>query len=115
MPQPAEGATYAPKLTREDGRIDWTRGAIAIERQVRALDPWPGTYTTWRGVVLKVLAAEQVQGAGPPGIVLDTRLTVACGHGALRLTRVQQSGRAAMPVDTFLRGHPVPAGSVLGR
>jgi methionyl-tRNA formyltransferase len=114
VPQPAEGATYAVKLTREDGRIDWTHDAATIERQVRAFDPWPGTFTTMQGTVLKVLAAELAEGGGPAGIVLDDRLTIACGVGALRLTRVQLGGRAAMPAEAFLRGHRVPAGSVLG-
>jgi methionyl-tRNA formyltransferase len=114
VPQPTEGATYAPKLTREDGRIDWTQDAVAIERQVRAFDPWPGTFTLCQGAVLKVLAAEHAASAGAAGTVLDERLTVACGRGALRLTRVQMSGRAAMPAETFLRGRRVPAGTVLG-
>ena len=82
VPQPADGATYAPKLTRDAGRIDWTRDAVAIERQVRAFDPWPGTFTILRGATLKVLAAAVVPGSGVPGTVLDDRLTIACGNGA---------------------------------
>ena len=88
--------------------------AAAIERRVRAFDPWPGTFTTLQGTVLKVLAADVAEGAGAPGTVLDDRLTVACGAGALRLTRVQLAGRAAMDAAAFLRGHPVPAGTRLG-
>jgi methionyl-tRNA formyltransferase len=61
-----------------------------------------------------VLAAEPVHGEGPPGTVLDHHLTVACGRGALRLTRVQAAGRAALDAGTFLRGHPVPPGTILG-
>jgi methionyl-tRNA formyltransferase len=114
VPQPAEAATYAPKLGREDGRIDWTHEAAAIERRVRAFDPWPGTFTTLQGTMLKVLASEIAAGGGPPGTVLDAHLTVACGAGALRLMRVQLGGRAAMPAEAFLRGHRVPTGSVLG-
>jgi methionyl-tRNA formyltransferase len=114
VPQPAEGATYAPKLTREDGRIDWTRDAAAIERQVRAFDPWPGTFTSIQGTVLKVLATELAEGAGAPGTVIDSRFTIACGQGALRLTGVQLGGRAALSAEAFLRGHRVPAGTVLG-
>ncbi len=113
VPQPAYGVTYAPKLTRDAGRIDWTQDAAAIDRQVRAFDPWPGTFTTLRGATLKVLAVEPAEGRGPPGTVLDGRLTVACGAGALRLTRVQLAGRPAMAADAFLRGHPVPANTVL--
>lgn len=112
--QSDEHATYAPKLTREAGRVDWTQDAAQIERQVRAFDPWPGTFTTLRGTVLKILRAEPTDGAGTPGTVLDGALAVACGAGALRLTQVQLAGRPAMAADAFLRGHPVPPGIVLG-
>jgi methionyl-tRNA formyltransferase len=112
--QPQTGVTYAPKLTRDAGRIDWRRDAVDIERQVRAFDPWPGTFTSLRGAVLKVLAVALAVGSGPPGMVLDERLAVACGAGALRPTRVQLAGRPAMAADAFLRGHPVPVGTILG-
>jgi methionyl-tRNA formyltransferase len=114
VPQPAAGVTYAPKLTRAAGRIDWTRDAVALDRQVRAFDPWPGTHTALRGAPLKVLAVAPAAGSGPPGTVLDGRLTIACGNDALRLMRVQPAGRAAMATEAFLRGHPVPVGTVLG-
>jgi methionyl-tRNA formyltransferase len=114
VPQPAEGATYAPKLSRGDGRIDWTHDAAAIDRQVRAFNPWPGTFTFIGRIALKVLAAEVADGAGVPGTVLDDRLTVACGVGALRLTRVQVGGRAAMSAEAFLRGHRLSPGVKLG-
>ena len=114
--QPDGGAIYAPKLSRDDARIDWTMPADAIERRVRAFDPWPGTFTLLGGAVLKVLAVAPADAAGAaaPGTVLDDRLTVACGSGALRLTRVQLAGRAAVDADAFLRGHRVPAGVALG-
>ncbi len=112
--QPEEGMTYAPKLTREDGRLDWTRDAAMLDRQVRALNPWPGTFTMLDGVMLKVLAAEPAAGCGTPGTVLDDALTVATGKGVLRLARVQAPGRAALPAADFLRGRPVPAGTRLG-
>jgi methionyl-tRNA formyltransferase len=114
VPQPNEGVTYAPKLSRDSGRIDWTRDARAIERQVRAFDPWPGSFTTLRGNMLKVLAAEPCCGSGEPGAVLDEHLTVACGTGSLRLTRVQLAGRPAMAAEDFLRGHAVTLGVFLG-
>ncbi|HUB49655.1 MAG TPA: methionyl-tRNA formyltransferase [Acetobacteraceae bacterium] len=113
-PQPAEGASYAPKLSRDDGRIDWTRDAAATERQVRAFDPWPGTFTMLEGRVLKVLSAEVATGAGAPGTVLDEGFAVACGRRALQPTRVQLAGRSAMPIDAFLRGHAVKVGTILG-
>jgi methionyl-tRNA formyltransferase len=114
VPQPEEGATYAPKLTRDDGRIDWSRDATALDRQVRALNPWPGTFCLLEGEVLKVLAATPEPGEGPPGTVLDEGLLVAAGSGALRLARVQAPGRAAMPAEAFLRGRRVAPGTVLG-
>jgi methionyl-tRNA formyltransferase len=112
--QPEIGATYAPKLTREDGRIDWNRDAEAILRQVRALNPWPGTFTSQNGEILKVLRAGRAEGSGEPGAVLDEELTVACGTGAVRLLTVQRPGRAAMDAAAFLRGHPLPRGARLG-
>ena len=105
VPQPDDGATYAAKLSREDGRLDFrARDAAALDRQVRALLPWPGSFATFGGEVLKVLEAEPVQGSGEPGCVLDADFTVACAKGALRLRRVQRAGRPAMPGDAFLRG-----------
>ena len=114
VPQPAAGATYAPKLTRESGRIDWTLDVEVIDRQVRGLNPWPGTFTALGADILKIHAAEPVPGGGAPGTVVDDRLTVACGSGALRLQRVQVPGRAAMDAASFLRGHPIGPGTRLG-
>ena len=114
VPQPVEGITYAAKLSRDNGRIDWTGDAAALERQVRAYDPWPGSFTTLDGAVLKILTAETAPDAGEPGTVLDQALTVACGTGALRLTRVQRAGRAPMAASDFLRGHRVSVGARLG-
>jgi methionyl-tRNA formyltransferase len=114
VPQPAEGASYAPKLTRADGAIDWSLPAAVLERRVRALNPWPGTETVLDGAPFKIRAAALADGGGDPGQVLDDRLTVACGEGALRLLRVQAPGRAAMAGEVFLRGRPVPAGTRLG-
>ncbi len=114
IPQPEEGATYAPKLTRDDGRLDWTQPAARLDRQVRALNPWPGTFTALEGETLKVLAATPEPGTGTPGTVIDANLLVATGDGALRLTRIQAPGRAAMPAEAFLRGRPIPPGTKLG-
>ncbi len=113
VPQPP-GATYAAKLSRDDARLDWSQPASVLERRVRALNPWPGTTTTLRGEVLKVLAASLAAGDGAPGTVLDDHLAVACGEGALRLDRLQRAGRASLAAADFLRGSPVPAGTVLG-
>jgi len=112
-PQPAEGATYAPKLTRDSGRLDWTQTAAQLDRQVRAFTPWPGAWTALDTETLKVLRAEPAPSAGPPGTVLDGGLLVACGEGALRLLRVQRPGRAPMEADALLRGFPIPPGALL--
>jgi methionyl-tRNA formyltransferase len=114
VPQPEPGATYAPKLSRDDAWLDFSRDSIALDRQVRAFDPWPGTACRLAGAPLKVLAAAPEPGSGPPGTVLDARLLVACGTGALRLTRVQAAGRRAMAAEDYLRGQPIPPGTILG-
>ena len=112
--QPKAGVTYAPKLTRADGRLDWTRTAAELDRQVRGLLPWPGAWTELRGETLKVLEAELEEGSGPPGTALDDALLIACGDGALRLRRVQRPGRGAMDAGAMLRGAPVPPGTLFG-
>jgi methionyl-tRNA formyltransferase len=114
VPQPDEGSTYAPRLTRADGRIDWTQTAQRIERQTRAFDPWPGAFTTLGTDVLKMLEAEISVGMGEPGTVLDDRLTIATGDGALRILRLQRAGRGPVSAGDFLRGFAVPVGTVLG-
>ncbi len=113
-PQPEAGARYAKKLTRADEAIDWTRSAVDVARQVRALAPRPGAHFTLGGETWKVLAAEESDGAAEPGTVLDDQLTVACGNGALRPLTVQRPGRKAMAAAEALRGHPIPPGTVLG-
>ncbi|HKK30773.1 MAG TPA: methionyl-tRNA formyltransferase [Alphaproteobacteria bacterium] len=113
-PQAAEGATYAHKLTREDGRLDWRRSAHELERQVRALTPWPGAWFLHGETVLKVSAAEVVRGiSGPPGEVLDERLTIACGADAFRPALIQRPGKAPMPAEQLLRGYDLPPGTML--
>ena len=111
-PQP-NGATHAPKLTREEGRLDWKKPAAALERQVRAFTPWPGAWFEHGGERIKVLAAAVAEGAGAPGTVLDDRLTVACGERALSIARVQRAGKAPMDTDAFLRGYPIARDTLL--
>jgi methionyl-tRNA formyltransferase len=111
--QPEEGATYAPKLAKEDGRIDWRQDAMVLDRRVRALTPWPGCFFAHGQETLRLLAAEPAAGGGPPGLVLDAAPTIACGQGALRLTRLQRAGRAPMAAAEFLRGYALAPGAVL--
>ncbi len=115
IPQPEEGVTYAAKLTREEARLDWTADARRLERQVRAFTPWPGAWFEAKGERIRVLASEVAEGSGTPGQLLDDRLTVACGSGALRLTRVQRAGKAALDAQAFLRGFPLAKGDNLAK
>jgi methionyl-tRNA formyltransferase len=112
VPQPAEGATYAPKVRKEEALIDWAMPAAAIDRQVRAFNPWPVAETRWDGRQLRVWAAEPAgpAPAGAPGeVVVATggRLVVATGEGALELRSVQLAGRRAVPAAEFLNAHPL--------
>lgn len=116
-PQPAEGVTYAEKLDKAEGRLDWRESAVALDRRVRAFTPWPGAYfevEMEKGRErVKVLAAEPLDEGGAPGMVLDDRATIACGEGALRLVKLQRAGKAPMAADAFLRGFDLPGGTVL--
>ena len=114
-PQPDVGACYAAKLSRADGELDWRQDAAVLERRVRALSPAPGAWFEHEGTRIKVLAAEIAEdGAGAaPGHIIDDRLSVACGDGALRPTRLQRPGRAVMAVDEFLRGYQLGKGGDL--
>ncbi|HEY5208381.1 MAG TPA: methionyl-tRNA formyltransferase [Stellaceae bacterium] len=112
-PQPEVGVTYAKKLRREEGAIDWRRPAVDIDRLVRALNPRLPTWFMQGDQRIKLLEALPVAGTGAPGTVLDERPTVACGDGALRLLRLQREGRAATGAAEFLRGHGLPPGTIL--
>jgi methionyl-tRNA formyltransferase len=114
-PQPADGVTYARKLARDEGRIDWHKPAAELERFVHALNPAPGVWFEHRGERIKVLEATVVErdAAAAPGTVLDSSLTIACGSGALRVTRLQRAGRAAVGADAFLRGYSLNPGDRL--
>ncbi len=114
-PQPADGATYAKKITPDDGRLDWRRPAAALECLVRALSPRPGAWFVHAGERIRVVAGEiaPAPATASPGRVLDDRLTIACGDGALRCLRVQRPGRAAMDADAFLRGFAIFRGTRL--
>jgi methionyl-tRNA formyltransferase len=112
-PQPESGITYAKKIDKAEARIDWSRSAVEIERQVRAFNPVPGAWFEANGERIKLLAAEVIDGSGAPGEVLDEQLTIACGEGALRPLSVQRAGRGAMTPDELLRGFAVPKGTVL--
>jgi methionyl-tRNA formyltransferase len=111
--QPDEGATYAAKIDKAEARIDWSRSAEEIERQVRAFAPLPGAWFEVGGERFKLLEARVTSGTGRPGEVLDDALTIACGQEAIRPLIVQRAGRAAMAPEELLRGFPIAAGTVL--
>ncbi|MBT3905003.1 MAG: methionyl-tRNA formyltransferase [Rhodospirillales bacterium] len=112
VPQPEEGVTYAAKLSREEGRLDWARPAEELERSVRALNPWPGVWFEHQGERIKVLAAEVAPGSGAPGTVLDG-FNVACGTDALNVTKAQRPGKGPLDAEAFLRGYDLDPGIVL--
>ena len=113
IPQPEDGITYAAKISKEEGRIDWSRPARELRRHVQGLAPFPGAWFEVEGERIKLLAAEGARGAGRPGEVLDDELTIACGQGALRPTLLQRAGKGALSVEKLLRGFPIPMGTIL--
>ena len=110
-PQPETGATYARKILKEEARIDWGKSADEVDCLIRALSPAPGAWTEAKGERLKILYAEPEEGSGVPGELLDDRLTIACGSGALRLIRLQRAGRGVMSATELLRGFALPPGT----
>ena len=104
-------STYAPKLSREDARLNFLLPATVLERRIRAFYPWPGALGLLGEMVVKILAAEVVPGEGVPGTLLPGGLVIACGENALRVTRLQRAGKGAMSAEDFLRGYTLPEGA----
>ncbi|WP_374528219.1 methionyl-tRNA formyltransferase [Novosphingobium sp.] len=112
--QPEAGITYAHKIDKAESRIDWSRSAAEVERQVRAFAPAPGAFFELEGERYRVLGAEVTDCAGPPSETLDDALSIGCGSGALRVKLIQRAGRPVMDTAAFLRGKAIPAGTRLG-
>lgn len=116
-PQPDEGVTYAKKINPRFARLDWSKPGRVLDCKIRGLSPYPGAWfelPAEKGPVrVKALLSTFEDAAGEPGLVLDNRLLVAAGEGAVRLLRVQREGRGPQDADVFLRGTPVPAGTKL--
>ena len=110
-PQPDGGVTYAKKIEKEEARIGWRKSAREIDCHIRGLSPFPGAWSELKGERIKILNCEPATGSGAPGTALDDALTIACGEGAVRLTRLQRPGKAAMNVTDLLRGFAVPRGT----
>lgn len=120
--QDASQATRAPRIRKEQGRIDWRRPAHQLRNQVRAFQPWPGSFThldTGKGeplrLILERVAVVPLAAAAPPGTVVESdghRLWIACGQDALSIERIQPAGKRVLSIDEFLRGYRVPPGHV---
>ena len=126
LPQPEEGVTFAPRLTKGDGLLDWFQSAVDLGWRVRALSPWPGTFTLWHGRRLKILRTAPLpnwRGEAPPGSVIpweaaprqEVGAAVATGEGALRLETVQLAGKRPMDIGVFLQGQRDFVGSRLAQ
>jgi methionyl-tRNA formyltransferase len=134
QPQPAEGSSYAAKIKKEDGKIDWSQPAVQIWNRLRAFTPWPGAFTRWSSNVslsgpedtskreiqpqlLKIWKAEVVEHSGRAGEVISadkSGIVVGCGQGALRILELQREGGKRLPVEPFLAGFPLKAGAMFG-
>jgi methionyl-tRNA formyltransferase len=116
-PQAENGVTYAKKLEPSETRIDWSRPAIKVHNRIRGLSPYPGAWfevaISGKRERIRVLRSTLAEGTSAPGALLDDRLTVACGEGAVRLTEVQRAGKRPMPAEAFLRGVTLPPGTLL--
>ena len=112
--QPEEGVTHAPKLLKEEGLINWNNSAQQIDRQIRALNPWPGVYFYHNETVIKISSAQVVEYSQDlaPGTVLPN-LTIVCGHQALKITALQKPGSKVMTAEEFCRGYDLKSGTRL--
>jgi methionyl-tRNA formyltransferase len=116
VPQPSEGVTYAGKLTREHGELDFSTGRAVVHRKIRAMNPWPAAATKLGALRLKIFAALVCDAAGEAGVVMPSSdgLWVGTGDGSILITDLQLEGKKRMEAREFLRGHPIPAGTKLG-
>ncbi|HUC50397.1 MAG TPA: methionyl-tRNA formyltransferase [Xanthobacteraceae bacterium] len=112
-PQPDAGAIYAAKIDKAETRIDWARPWNEVHNHCRGLSPFPGAWFELAGGRVKVLRTTKGEGRGAPGTVIDDKLTIACGDGAVRLVELQRAGKQPMQADEFLRGTQVACGTVL--
>lgn len=106
QPQPNDGVTYAHKIDKAEAQIDWKHSAVSIDRQIRGLSPFPGAWFDWRGNRVKCLESRVLNRTGSAGQILSQNgeLIIACGEGAISITRAQRAGKAAQDIVDFLRG-----------
>ena len=113
-PQATSGVTYANKIAKSETRIDWSKPWDEVHNHCRGLSPFPGAWCEFPGAGrVKILRTTKGDGNGPPGRVLDDKLTIACGSGAVRLLQLQRAGKQPMGAEEFLRGTPVAPATVL--
>jgi methionyl-tRNA formyltransferase len=118
--QPEEGVTFAPRLEKKDGLIPWEKDAESVHNHIRGMNPWPGSFTYYRGGYLKIHRAEPldvVPHTDPPGSIVesgDDGILVACGSGTIALRRLQAEGKRPLDAGEFSRGFPLEVGAVLG-
>jgi len=112
-PQPADGVTYAAKIDKAESRIDFSRPAIEVERQIRAFNPAPGAWVALGEERIKILVADIELQSGAAGTVLDDQFLIACGSGSIRPTLVQRAGKGAMATMEMLRGFAIATGTRL--
>lgn len=120
IPQDSDQATYAPLLKKEDGRIDWTKPASELDCFVRGMSPWPGAFTTLAGKIFKIYRVKVVPGhtEAPSGSTIPSfpgEIYVATGKGMLSLVEVQEASGKRLHIQDFLRGHPIPPGTIMGQ
>ncbi|KRC82149.1 methionyl-tRNA formyltransferase [Sphingomonas sp. Root241] len=113
VPQSEDGVTYAAKIDKAEARLDFSKPAVEVERQVRAFNPAPGAFFEVHGERVRVHAATVLAERGEAGIVIDDQMTIACSEGAIRPTLVQRAGRGVMTSEELLRGFPIPSGTRL--
>ncbi len=107
VPQPSDGVTYADKIDKAEARVDWSKPAAEIDRQIRGLSPFPGAWCEISGERVKLLGSRVCDGSGQPGQVLGG-FCVACGDGAVEITRAQRAGKRAVTAEELLHGAPLP-------
>lgn len=114
-PQSTEGVTYAHKLTKLEGKIDWNNSAFSLDCKIRGMNPWPGTYFEYEGKIVKILQANfnDLKHTYKPGLVINDQFEVACGEGILLLEKLQVPGKAPLVASEFFRGFKVPPGTYL--
>jgi methionyl-tRNA formyltransferase len=112
-PQASDGVTYAAKIDKSETRIDWQKPWREVHNHIRGLSPFPGAWCEFSGQRLRILRTTRGEGSGSHGKVLDDKLTIACGDGAIRIVQLQRAGKGAMTAEEFLRGVKVPPGATM--